>query len=132
MTIEKYISDQNKEDAKLIAVLHDIILSKDKSVSAYIGKMMGSEMIIYNEGAMFKYGLAKVKKYFSLHLLPMYSSPEIYEQYKKLLPDAKFQKGCINFNNENELPPATVSKLINECSKVDMTAIKNKVQKSKK
>ena len=51
---------------------------------------------------------------------------------KTLLPDAKFQKGCINFINEKELPPATVSKLINDCSKVDMTAIKNKVQKSKK
>ncbi len=132
MTIEKYIADQNTEDAKLISVLHDIILSKDKSVVAFIGKMMGCEMIIYNDGAMFKYGLAKVKKYLSLHLLPMYCSPEIYERYKALLPEAKFQKGCINFNNEYELPPATVSKLINDCSNVDMTAIKNKVAKSKK
>jgi hypothetical protein len=132
MTIEKYISDQNKDDAKLLAVLHNIILSKDESVSASIGKMMGSEMIIYNDCGMFKYGLAKVKKYLSLHLLPMYCSPEIYERYKKILPGAKFQKGCINFTNENELPPSTVSKLISDCSKVDMTAIKNKVQKSKK
>ena len=131
MTVEKFIVDQQPENAKLMAALHNIILSQD-NVSASVGSMMGKEMILYTDEGMFKYGLANVKNYLSLHLLPMYMNPVILERYKALLPQAKFQKGCINFNNEKEMPPTIVSKLIKDCSKVDLLAIKNKYQQTKK
>ena len=132
MSIAKFIAGQEAGDAELMAMFHDIIISKDENVSATIGTMMGKEMIIYNQHNTFKYGLAKAKNYFSLHVLPMYCNPEVYEKYKKLLPKAKFQKGCINFNNQDEMPPAIVSKLISDCSKIDIHALLNKMKESKK
>jgi hypothetical protein len=84
---------------------------------------MGKEMILYADCGAFRYGLASLKNHLSLHLLPMYCSPDIFERYKALLPNAKFQKGCINFKTAEEMPIAVVGKLILDCSKVDMAAI---------
>ena len=93
---------------------------------------MGKEMIIYNAPGTFKYGLASVKKYMSLHVLPMYGSPVIYEKYKALLKDASFQKGCINFKNKDEMPLKIVQDLISDCSKIDLRALREEYLKSKK
>ena len=92
---------------------------------------MGKEMIIYNAPGIFKYGLASVKNYMSLHVLPMYGSTIIYEKYKGLLKDANFQKGCINFKNKDEIPLKIVKDLITDCSKIDLLAIREKQLKSK-
>jgi hypothetical protein len=132
MTPENYIAAQEKESAALLAAIHGIILSEDKKVSASVGKMMGKDMIIYAAGGAFRYALASTKKHFTLHLLPMYSSPDIYESYKTLLPKASFQKGCINFKTAEEMPAVIIKKLIHDCSKVDMVAIRNKQLQSKK
>ncbi|HSZ85813.1 MAG TPA: hypothetical protein VK787_07265 [Puia sp.] len=104
MTVFEFISKQPGERQKLFREIHEIIIREDKNVKADIGPMMGKEMIIYNAPGTFKYGLASVKSHMSLHLLPMYVSPKLYEKFKELLPDANFQKGCINFKNGHEVP----------------------------
>jgi hypothetical protein len=61
----------------------------------------------------------------SLHLMPMYASPKIYNLYKTLLGTANFQKGCINFASEADMPLAIVKRLIIDCAAVDLLKIKN-------
>jgi hypothetical protein len=131
MSIPEFISGQPIERQELLSQLHDIIIQKDKTVTPVIAPMMGKEMIIYNAPGTFKYGLASVKNHMSLHLLPMYSSPVLYEKYKELLPKAGFQKGCINFKNKEEMPLNIVKDLIADCSKIDLLAIRENQLKSK-
>jgi hypothetical protein len=131
MSISEFISTQPADRQELLSGLHEIILQKDKTVTPVIGAMMGKEMILYNAPGTFKYGLASVKNYMSLHVLPMYGSPVIYEKYKALLKDASFQKGCINFKSKEEMPLNIVKNLIEDCSKIDLRALREEYLKSK-
>jgi hypothetical protein len=132
MTIEQYLSQQEIERQNILAKIHFAILDADKTVSAQIGKMMGKEMIIYNAPGTFKYGLSSVKKYISLHLLPIYCVPTLHSKYEVLLPKASFQKGCINFMSEEEVPMEILKSLLIECSKIDLLKIREDYLKSKK
>lgn len=131
MTIPEFISSQPADRQQLLSQLHEIIIQNDTTVTPVIAPMMGKDMIIYNAPGTFKYGLASVKNYMSLHVLPMYGSTVIYEKYKALLKDASFQKGCINFKNKEEMPLPIVKKLIVDCSKIDLRAIREKYLASK-
>lgn len=131
MSISEFISTQPKERQELLSQLHEIIIQQDKTVTPVIALMMGKEMIVYNAPASFKYGLSSVKNYMSLHVLPMYVSPILYEKYKVLLKEASFQKGCINFKNKDEMPLKIVKDLIADCSKIDLRAIRENQLKSK-
>lgn len=123
MTIETYISQQPPERQQLLFQIHQIIVDKDKTVTATVGEMMRNQMILYNAGT-FKYGLSSVKKYISLHVLPIYGSPELHHKYMALLPKAKFQKGCINFTTETEMPLQVVTQLMTDCAKIDLAKIR--------
>lgn len=131
MTIPEFISVQPAERQELLTQLHDIIIQKDKTVTPVIAPMMGKEMIIYNAPGTFKYGLASVKNYMSLHILPMYASPVVYEKYKALLTKASFQKGCINFNSAGEMPLKIIKELITDCSKIDLKALRDEQLKAR-
>ena len=131
MTIFEFIAAQAEERQELLTQLHELIIENDKTVTPVIAPMMGKEMIIYNAPGTFKYGLASVKKYMSLHVLPMYGSPTIYDKYKALLKDANFQKGCINFTSIDSMPLKTVKDLIMDCSKIDLAALREEYLKSK-
>ena len=131
MTIPEFIATQPAERQELLTQLHSIIIQKDKTVTPVIAPMMGKEMIIYNAPGSFKYGLASMKNHMSLHVLPMYMSPVIYEKYKALLTKASFQKGCINFNNTAEIPLKIVKELITDCSKIDLKAIREEQLKAR-
>ena len=131
MTISEFILSQPEERQELLSQLHEIIIQKDKTVTPVIGEMMGKAMILYNAPGSFKYGLSSVKNYMSLHLMPMYVSPIIYEKYKVLLKKANFQKGCINFKNYEEMPLKIIKNLIADCSKLDIRAIRDNYLKSK-
>src|SRR5258708_5175179 len=111
MTPEAYISRQDASRKDALTNIHKIITDTDKSVIAEIGTMMGKEMIIYKAANVFKYGLSSVKDYMSLHVLPMYGSPVIYNKYSNLLNKAKFQKGCINFKNAEQMPLPIIQEL---------------------
>jgi hypothetical protein len=131
MTILEFISIQPEDRQGLLTQLHEIIIQKDKTVTPIIAPMMGKVMIIYNAPGTFKYGLSSVKNYMSLHVLPMYGSTTIYEKYKALLKDANFQKGCINFKSNDEMPLKIVKDLIVDCSKIDLCAMRDEYLKSK-
>lgn len=131
MTIEAFISKQLPERQDILTKIHAIIIKEDKTITATIAPMMGKEMIIYNAPGTFKYGLSGMKQYMSLHVLPIYGSEKLYTKYKALLPKAAFQKGCINFKNEEEMPLKIVQQLMADCAKVDLRAIREAYIKAK-
>ena len=132
MPISKFISNQPPERQKILKEIHEIIIQGDKSVTAEVGLMMGKEMIVYKASGIFKYGLSSVKNYISLHVMPIYGSPVLYSRYKNILKKAKFQKGCINFINEGDMPLDIVNQLMKDCSKIDLLKIKEAYIKSRR
>jgi hypothetical protein len=79
-----------------------------------------------------KYGLASMKNYMSLHILPIYASNTLYTRYSALLNKAKFQKGCINFENEDSMPVEIIQQLFRDCSVIDLAKIREDYLKEKK
>ena len=132
MTIESFISNQAVERQQLMTQLHQLIIDNDATVTAGIEVMMRMEMILYKAKGMMKYGLASGKKHISFHILPIYMNKTLHEKYKELLPKASFQKGCINFINEDQMPLDIVKELIIDSAKVDLLKIREDYLKSKK
>jgi hypothetical protein len=131
MEIDVYITSQPEDRQKILSDIHRVILEKDKSVIACVELMMGKEMILYKGKGVMKYGLASVKNYISLHVLPIYGSNILHSKYKRLLPLANFQKGCINFKHENEMPIDILRELIIDCSSLDLAKMREEYLKSK-
>jgi len=73
-----------------------------------------------------------VKDYMSLHCMPIYMNSPLHAKYQALLPGASFQKGCINFKTEGEMPLDVTSQLITDCAPVDLIAIREKYLSDKK
>jgi len=132
MTEETYISHQPAERQPLLRELHRIITDNDPAVTSSVGTMMRIEMILYNAQGIFKYGMASVKNYMSLHVMPIYGSAALHSRYEQLLPKANFQKGCINFKEANEMPTEIVTELIKDCAKIDLLKFKQDYMRSRK
>ena len=132
MTTTEYINRQELSRRQVLTGMHESIIKNDPSVTASIGTMMGKEMILYHDRGFFKYGLASVKDYMSLHCLPMYMNAPLHAKYQALLPDASFQKGCINFKTETHMPLDVTNQLIADCAPIDLIAIREKYLKEKK
>ena len=131
MDIKDYISKQPLDRQNILTSIHKTIVETDKSVKAEVETMMGKEMIVYKGKGHMKYGLASVKNYMSLHVMPIYGSSMLYSKYKTLLNKANFQKGCINFENEDKMPLDIVQQLIVDCSTIDLIKIKEDYLKQK-
>jgi hypothetical protein len=129
--IKNYILSQPADRQKLLADIHSIILDKDKTIIPEVSPMMGKDMIIYKANGIMKYGLAGVKKYMSLHILPIYGSKALHAKYEALLHSANFQKGCINFESSQEMPLDIVKQLFEDCAKVDLAKIREAYLKEK-
>lgn len=130
--IENYIAAQAVNRQADLKQVHTVIITEDKTVVASVEPMMGKEMIVYRGRGLMKYGLAGVKNYMSLHVMPIYGSKTLYAKYQSLLPDASFQKGCINFTNGQQMPLAVVQQLMADCAKVDLLKMKEDYLKQKK
>jgi hypothetical protein len=130
--IKKYILTQPEARQTILTDIHTIILELDKTVIAEIAPMMGKEMIIYKSRGVMKYGLAGVKNYMSLHVLPIYASKTLYEKYQSLLDKASFQKGCINFDTGDKMPLDIVRLLFTDCAKIDLAKIREEYIAAKK
>ncbi len=128
MTITEYLDSQVPEKKRLLSSIHEIIMKVDE-VDPKVGPMMGKELLIYNCNKYFKYALGNTKNYMTLHLMPIYCNTDLHAKYSKLLPKAKFQKGCINFGSAEEMPLSIVAELIAECAKIDMAQIMAKFKK---
>ena len=120
MTADEFISTQPEERQRILTALHSAILAKDKAVIPVVEPMMGKEMIIYKERGYMKYGLSSVKNYMTIHCMPIYMNQVLRDRYQALLPAAKFQKGCINFNKDEDLPQATADQLFSDCAAVSI------------
>jgi hypothetical protein len=131
MSIHEFLSKQVSERKPVLSAIHEIIVSADKNAKAEVGTMMGKEMILYKTSGVFKYGLSSVKAYMSLHVMPIYGSVKLHSRYEKLLSKAKFQKGCINFKNAEEMPLDIVRQLMDDCAKVDLVAIMESLKKDR-
>lgn len=129
---KNYILSQPSERQSILTDIHSIILEYDKSVISEISPMMGKEMIIYKYKGVMKYGLAGVKNYMSLHVLPIYASKTLYDKYKILLNSASFQKGCINFDTAAKMPLPILRQLFTDCAKVDLAKIREDYLNEKK
>jgi hypothetical protein len=123
MSPTEFIKTQPEDRQALMTALHEAIIANDKSITPLVKPMMGKEMILYEERCYMKYGLASAQKHMSLHCLPMYMNPALYTKFVSLLPAAKFQKGCINFTDEAEMPPQTVATIIADCSSVNIAEV---------
>ncbi|MBS1600262.1 MAG: hypothetical protein JST75_18685 [Bacteroidetes bacterium] len=130
--IEQYMAAQSKERWDILLHIHSIIIEEDKTVEPVVEPMMGKEMIVYKDRGMMKYALASVKNYMSLHVLPIYGSSELNSKYKSLLNTASFQKGCINFESEEQMPSKIVRQLIGDCAKIDLVKIREDYLKGRK
>jgi hypothetical protein len=129
MTITDYIESAPAERQAALISLHEVIVANDPSVIAVVKPMMGKDMILYEERCVMKYGLASVKAHMSLHCLPMYMNPVLHTKYEALLPDAKFQKGCINFTDGAALPPDVLAALVTECALINIADMLEKRKK---
>lgn len=130
MTVTEYISSAPAERQAILTTLHEVILANDPTVVPVIKPMMGKEMILYEERSYMKYGLASTKNHMSLHCLPIYMNPSLHAKYAALLPAAKLQKGCINFTDEEALPPKILTALIADCSVISIaTMLENRKKK---
>ena len=130
--VKHYILSQPLERQGIMTDIHLIILQEDKTVVPIVEPMMGKEMIVYKGKGFMKYGLAGMKNYMSLHVMPIYGSKTLFTKYKLLLHKANFQKGCINFNTANAMPLDIVTQLFADCSKVDLLKIREDYLKEKK
>lgn len=92
MTAADYIAKQGNDRENVLSCIHSIILQEDKTVTEEVGLMMGKEMILYKEKGLFKYGLASVKNYMSMHIMSIYGGSPLHAKYQKLLPDVEFDK----------------------------------------
>src|ERR1700761_8993935 len=120
MTIPEFLAGLPGDRQQLINALHETIIAGDPNVTCFIKPMMGKEMIMYEQGNYMKYALASAKSHMSLHCLPMYMNAGLHAKYAAQLPGAKFQKGCINFNDAAEMPVAIVSALIADCVPINI------------
>jgi hypothetical protein len=132
MTVSEYIRGLPAERQVLLNTLHETIINNDPGVKAVVKPMMGKEMILYEERGYMKFGLASTKNYMSLHCLPMYMNPPLHAKYERLLPAAKFQKGCIHFTDGAAMPPAIVTTFITECSSISIADMLENRKKNKK
>ena len=124
MDIKAYIKNQAPERQNILSYIHETIVENDPQVTAEVETMMGKEMIVYKGKGFMKYGLSSVKNYMSLHAMPIYGSPQLHAKYKTLLHHTTFQKGCINFVKEDDMPIDVVKQLIIDASKIDLLKIK--------
>ena len=132
MTITEFINSAPAERQATLTALHEAILANDPTVTPVIKPMMGKEMILYEQRSYMKYGLASTKNYMSLHCLPMYGSPVLFNEFRAMLPDANFQKGCINFTMPAQMPLDTIRQLFVQCSAIDLVKMREEYLKQKK
>jgi hypothetical protein len=117
MAIHEYLNKQAPERKQLLSDIHKIISETNPKANAKIGKMMGKEMILYEVEGAFTYALSSMRGYMSLHNMIMYGHAPVYSKYSKILNKAKFQKGCVNFKNAEEMPLDTLKEFMSECEK---------------
>jgi hypothetical protein len=124
MTVSEYLKSLTKEQREVVSSIRKIVMESDKSVKEKVGKAMGGgDSLVYFEDDVFKYGIAIPKKYYSFHSLIMYSTPGLHKLAQESFPDARLQKGCINFKSLDELSPVKFTKFMKSSAKTDFSPV---------
>ena len=125
MTPKEYLDSLPEDRKAILSKLRQLILKSDPLVKEVVSSMMGKEMLMYMQGDFMKYALSSVKEHMSFHSMVMYGSSTRFggsglrEKFEKLLPKAKFQKGCINFKDVIQMPLDIAEKFVKEMAKVE-------------
>lgn len=125
MTPKQFIDSLPEDRKEVISKLRELILKSDPLVKEVVAGMMGRDSLIFLQGDMMKYALSSVKEHMSFHSMVMYGSSirfgtgDLRERFEKLLPKAKFQKGCVNFKNAMQLPLDVAEKFIAEMARAE-------------
>src|SRR5437867_636383 len=114
MTPKQYIDSLPEDRKEVISKLRELILKSDPLVREVVTGVMGRDALVYLQGDIMKYALSSVKQYMSFYSMVMYASKGMKEKFTKLLPKAKFQKGCINFKEAVHMPLDVMEKFIKE------------------
>lgn len=117
MTTAEFLNKLEPERKKLLGQIDKIIKQTNPKVASKVGKMMGQDMILYEIEGAFGYALASAKGHMTLHSIIMYCNAPIHAKYSKLLNKAKFQKGCINFKDAEQMPLDVVKEFMADCAK---------------
>lgn len=94
--------------------LAQLIDEYDTTVQRSVSRVMTSQGLLYEQQDIMKYAITCHNKHISLHLMPIYCYAELHNKFKKIIKSGKFQKGCINFVDYNNLPLAEIAQLISE------------------
>jgi len=125
MTPKQYLDSLPEDRKEVISKLRELILKSDPLVKEVVAGVMGRDSLVYLQGNVMKYALSSMKEHMSFHSMVMYGSSlrfggsGLREKFEKLLPRAKFQKGCINFKNALHMPVDIAEKFIKEMAKVE-------------
>lgn len=112
--------------------LKKVILKHDKKVEAKEGKIMGATGTVFNQEDVLKYALAKTKTGYTFHSLIMYGNPDLFNDLKSKMTNAKFQKGCVNFKSEEDFPVKLFEEHMKKSAKCDFSFIIDHYKKKQK
>lgn len=131
--MQSFIDLLDQEDGDEIGKYRTEILRNDHKVIEKPSKIMNIEnALVYEEEAVFKYGLAKTKNHYTFHSMVMYSNPDIYRFIKENIKTAKIQKGCINFKSFDQLPIDIFRELMILSAKKDFSPVIKHYKERKK
>lgn len=66
-------------------------------------------------------GIASHKSYLSLHLMDIYTQPDLRKKHEKALAKLKMGKSCINFSVLDSLPLETIEAILREAPRITVT-----------
>jgi hypothetical protein len=104
MTPKEYLGSLPEDRREVISKMREMILKSDPLVREVVAGVMGRDALVFLQGDVMKYALSSVKNYMSFYTMVMYATKGMKEKFTKLLPKAKFQKGCINFKDIVQMP----------------------------
>ncbi|MCJ8325267.1 MAG: hypothetical protein HRU29_11355 [Rhizobiales bacterium] len=93
-----------------------ILAENDSNVNRSASSLMSNHALMYKQQDLMKYAITCHNKHISLHLMPIYCYADIHKKFNKIIKSGKFQKGCINFADYNNLPLTDIAQLIAECA----------------
>lgn len=114
--ITQFIALADDKFTAAITKLAAVIEKNDCDLVKSVQKMMHSDAIMYSQQDIMKYAITCHNKHISLHLMPIYCYAELHDKYKQLIKTGRFQKGCVNFSDIDDMPYEEIGKMIAACA----------------
>lgn len=114
--LAQYTGMVDDKFAMAIKRLANAIEKNDPDVNSKVTPLMRADSLMYMQQDIMKYAITCHAKHISLHLMPIYCYADLHAKYKKLIKSGKFQKGCIQFSDWEDLPTEQIANLIADCT----------------